>query len=355
VNPARAPRAEPLATRLVRVDPRAARVTHAWFRDLPRLLHAGDLLVVNDAATLPASLPARGPRGEPLELRLTGPAERDRFTAVLLGAGDWRLRTEDRPAPPRLAEGDVLTVGGDLGARVTRVGPESPRLVELAFDRDGAPLWSALYRHGRPVQYSYLERPLALWDVQTAYAARPWAAEPPSAGRPLTWGLLDALRGAGVKTAAVTHAAGLSSSGDPALDALLPLPERYEVPPETAAAVRRARAVGGRVLAVGTTVVRALESAAAGHGPSGPGAGVTSLRIGPAYTPRAVDGVLTGLHEPGSSHFELLTAFAAAPLLERAHRAAEAEGYLAHEFGDSMLVLASARRAAVSPAPARCG
>jgi S-adenosylmethionine:tRNA ribosyltransferase-isomerase len=220
--------------------------------------------------------------------------------------------------------------------------------VEIAFDRDGAAFWTALYRHGRPVQYSYLERPLALGDVQTAYAVRPWAAETPSAGRPLTWGLLAALRAAGVRTAAVTHAAGLSSTGDPAIDALLPLPERYEVPPGTAAAVRRARSLGGRVVAVGTTAVRALESAVDGRGRARAARGLTRLVIGAGFTPRVVDGVLTGLHEPGSSHFALLLAFAPASLLETAFRAAESEGYLAHEFGDSLLVLDGA----VNPPPA---
>jgi S-adenosylmethionine:tRNA ribosyltransferase-isomerase len=349
MNAATAARPEPLANRLLRVDPRARRFSHAQVRDLPRLLRAGDLLVVNDAATLPASLQARGPRGDPLELRLTGPAEGGRFTALLLGAGDWRRRTEDRPPPVRLDEGDVVTIGGDLRARVARVRPESPRLVEIVFAAEGAPLWSALYRHGRPVQYSYLERPLELWDVQTAYATRPWAVEAPSAGRPLTWALLVALRSKGVRTAAVTHAAGLSSTGDPALDARLPLPERFEVPPETTAAVRRARGLGGRVVAVGTTAVRALEAAAAG-GALRAGGGVTDLVIGAAYRPRVVDGILSGLHEPGSSHFALLTAFAPATLLESAFRAGEGRGYLAHEFGDSMLVLAGGRE---SPPAAR--
>jgi S-adenosylmethionine:tRNA ribosyltransferase-isomerase len=345
VNAARAPRADPLATRLLCLDPRDGSLAHAAVRDLPSRLRAGDLLVVNDAATLPASLAARGPTGQPLELRLTGPGEAGRFTAAVLGEGDWRWPTEHRPAPPPLVEGEVVTIGGDLRARVTRVRHESPRLVEIAFDRDGAALWSALYRHGRPVQYSYLERPLALWEVQTAYAVRPWAAETPSAGRPLTWGLLTALRAAGVRTAAVTHAAGLSSTGDPAIDALLPLPERYEVPPETASAVRRTRALGGRVVAVGTTVVRALESAAVRRAPS---SGLTRLVIDSAFVPRWVDGILTGLHEPGSSHFALLSAFAPAALLETAFRVAEAEGYLAHEFGDSLLVLPGP----VTPRPA---
>jgi S-adenosylmethionine:tRNA ribosyltransferase-isomerase len=235
--------------------------------------------------------------------------------------------------------GEVLVAGPDLRARVARVSTESPRLVEIVFETTRTPFWSALYGHGRPVQYAYLDRPLELWDVQTAYATRPWAAETPSAGRPLTWDLLAALRAAGVRTATVTHAAGLSSTGDPVLDARLPFPERYEVPAETAAAVRRARALGGRVVGVGTTVVRALESAVDADGGAIGAAGITDLIIDASHRPRVVDGVFTGLHEPGSSHFALLTAFASPDRLDAAWRCADEAGYLAHEFGDCMLVL----------------
>jgi S-adenosylmethionine:tRNA ribosyltransferase-isomerase len=227
-----------------------------------------------------------------------------------------------------------------LRARVVGVSDVSPRLVRLRFDRDGDELWSALYRRGRPVQYSYVRAPLALWHVQTAYASRPWAAEAPSAGRPLTWRVLIEARRRGVALAALTHAAGLSSTGDPGLDAALPLPEAFDIPAGTVAAVARARSDGGRVVAVGTTVVRALEGAAeAGGGWLPAGEGRTSLRIDGHFRPRAVDGLLTGVHQPGESHFDLLKAFAPEPLLRRALAHAEDEGYLAHEFGDSCLIL----------------
>jgi S-adenosylmethionine:tRNA ribosyltransferase-isomerase len=334
---AASPRPASVPTRLLHLDPRGGQLAHGTIADLPARLRAGDLLVVNDVATLPASLFGLGPGGEGVELRLTGPEQDGRWTVVLFGEGDWRARTEDRPAPAAPRPGQVITIAPDLRARVVRLRPESSRLVDVVFEHDG-PLWTALYRHGRPVQYSYLPRPLELGEVQTAYAGRPWAVEPPSAGRPLTTELLARLRAAGVRTAAVTHAAGLSATGDPALDARLPLPERFEVTEKTAAAVRRARAFGGRVVAVGTTVVRALESAAAGGTPR-PASGVTDLIIGDGYEPRVVDGVLTGMHEPGSSHFALLTAFARPTLLAEAFRTAETAGYLAHEFGDALLVL----------------
>jgi len=341
---ATAPRPRPLEERLLRIDPRRGVFENRRLVELPELLQRGDLLVVNDAATLPASIHGKTTAGAAIEVRLLGRRE-DVWTAVLFGAGDWRLRTEDRPAPVVLRPGDGIRFGEDLGATVRTVSELSPRLVDLAFDRDGAAFWQALYRHGRPIQYSYLQAPLQLWDVQTPYGARPWAFEPPSAGKPLTWGLLESLRRRGVALARITHAAGLSSTGDADLDARLPLDERFEVPAETVAAVGRAREARGRVVAVGTTVVRALESAAAPTATLKPASGVTRLRLGPGYTPRVVDGLLTGLHEPDTSHFALLGAFAPMPLVRAAHRHAEDEGYLCHEFGDSCLLLGDVRGA----------
>ncbi len=335
------PRETPDHGRLLHVDPARGTLEDLRLDDLPGLLRPGDLLVVNDAATLPASLQGEAPGGEPIEIRLAarGLAETE-WTAMLFGRGDWRMRTEDRPAPPLLAPGAAIRFGGDLAAKVVSVSTVSPRLVELRFDRAGAALWQALYRHGRPVQYSYVDGPLPLWHVQTAYGARPWAVEPPSAGRPLTWRLLAEVARRGVAVAWITHAAGLSSTGDPGVDALLPLPERYDIPQATVEAVEAAQQSGGRVVAVGTTVVRALEGAAATHdGRLQATSGVTNLRIGPGFAPRVVSGLLTGIHETDTSHFTLLEAFAPEDLLVTAARHAEEAGYLAHEFGDASLIL----------------
>lgn len=183
-----------------------------------------------------------------------------------------------------------------------------------------------------------LGAPLALWSVQTAFAARPWAAEMPSAGRPLSWSTLLELRRRGVEIAALTHAAGLSQVGDPALDALLPLPERYDLPASTVAAIAHTHARGGRVIAAGTTVVRALEGCFAEQGALRPGHGETSLLLHAGFVPRVVDGLLTGMHDPSESHFHLLRAFASEPVLLAAWRHASAAGYLQHEFGDATLL-----------------
>lgn len=338
MTPASWPREEPLEERLLLIDPRTGVLADRRIDDLPLLLAPGDLLVVNDAATLPASLHGHSAAGAPIELRLAGPAdERDEWAAVVFGDGDHRTPTEHRPAPPPLAPGDAIDLGEDLRASVASVAPLSPRLVRIRFDRAGASLWQALYRRGRPVQYAYVRAPLRLWHVQTGYASRPWAVEPPSAGRPLRWSLLARLRARGVELASVTHAAGLSSTGDPAIDRALPLPERYDVPAATVRAVEATRARGGRVVAVGTSVVRALETVAAGA----PLAGITHLRIGPEHQLRALDAILTGMHEPGSSHHDLMHAFAPAALLEAAHTHAVRHDYLAHEFGDSTLIYRS--------------
>ncbi len=340
MNAATGPRPDRARTRLLHVDPESGLLADHDVAALPRLLRPRDVVVVNDAATVPASLAGRTSGGLAVEVRLAGEDEDGTWTAVLFGAGDWRQRTEDRPAPPLVPAGETLAFGPALSARVASVSSLSPRLVALRFREEGAALWAGLYRLGRPVQYAYARGDLDLWDVQTAYASRPWAVEMPSAGRPLTAPVLASLRRAGVAVAWLTHAAGLSSTGDPALDAALPLPERFHIPDATVEAVARARGGGGRVVAVGTSVVRALEgSAEASGGAPAPGGGRTALRIAPGFHPAVVAGLLTGMHAPGESHFELLRALAPDALLHEALAHAEAAGYLGHEFGDEMLVL----------------
>lgn len=320
------------AVRLVVVDAGAPRLES--FAALPQLLRGGDLVVVNDAATLPGSLPGRTASGEGFELRLSGPVDAGRLFGVLLGPGDHRTRTEHRAAPPRVAEGDRVTIAG-MAATVARA---AGRRVELVVRSDGDALWQALYAAGAPVQYAHRTDRLPLWSVQTAYAGRPWAAEMPSAGRPLLWETLLGLRRAGIAVASLTHAAGLSSTGDDALDRALPWPERYEIPRRTIEAVAETRAHGGRVIAIGTTVVRALE-AAANSGDLHPGSGTATLRLDAGYRPRVVSGLVSGLHVPGESHFELLSAFAPVDRLRRAIAFAAQHGLSSHELGDACLIV----------------
>jgi S-adenosylmethionine:tRNA ribosyltransferase-isomerase len=324
--------------RLLAIDARARRFREHPMRELPALLAPGDLLVVNDAATLPASFRGQDGAGRAVEARLLAKVGASTFRAALLGAGDWRTRTEDRPAPPPVALWQRLTFGA-LGATIVGRSAISPRLVTLAFDAAGSDLWAALYRHGEPVQYAHLALELPLWAVQNVYASRPEAFEMASAGRPLSWEILLGARRRGVRLVALTHAAGLSATGDPAIDGALPLPERYDLPARTVALVGQTRRAGGRVVAVGTTVVRALEGAASSPAGLRAGPGETDLRIDPAFRPRVVDGILSGMHGPGESHFDLLGAFAPRALLDAAWAHAAAAGFKSHELGDATLIL----------------
>ncbi len=308
--------------------------------DLKDELAAGDLVVVNDAATVPGSL--HGTFGaQAIELRLLSNVDDLSWRAVLFGAGDWHTRTEHRAAPPLVDAGDTLsfsTPRTPLEARVVDVDPLSQRLLTVRFAGAVDDVWAGIYGVGRPVQYAHVERDLELWHTQTAYAGRPWAVELPSAGRPLRWPLLQALRDKGVDVVTLTHAAGLSATGDAAIDAALPFPERYEIPQSTVDAIAKAKARGGRVVAVGTTVVRALEGCVADHGAIRAGAGVTGYKLSPHTVPVVVDALFTGMHEATSSHHQLLQAFAGHDVLELAYARARAAGFLEHEFGDSCLL-----------------
>ncbi|HEY3498645.1 MAG TPA: S-adenosylmethionine:tRNA ribosyltransferase-isomerase [Polyangiaceae bacterium] len=331
---ARAPRRS-AEHRLLHLDPLAGTWHDRPFAALPEAFRYGDLLVVNDAATLPSSLRLTSHEGE---LRLVGRDGERRFRAVVFGPGDFRTPTELRGEAPPLGEGDRVR-SGSLEAAVVAVDPDAPRLVGLEFALGGAELLAALYREGRVIQYAYVEQPLELWDVQNRFAGRPWAFEPPSAGLPLTFGLLESLRARGVRIAWLSHAAGISSTGSAALDRRLPFPERYEIPAATIEALASAREHGARVVAVGTTVVRALEDSALLHGFPRAGPGEARLILGPGFRPRVVNGILTGMHEPSTSHYSLLEAFAPRRQLERATAAAGRLDYLQHEFGDSLLIL----------------
>lgn len=336
------PTQRPDDARLLVVDADGG-VSHRARAELASVLRAGDLVVANDAATIPASLRGVHERtGSEIEVRLAARRAVDardpsRFRVVLFGAGDYHTRTEDRPLPPRVEIGDRLTLaGGTLLATIT--SRDHARLVDVRFDGSAAHVWEAIARHGRPIQYAHVPTPLRLWDVWTPIAGPPVALEPPSAGFVLDFRTLAALHARGIAVHTLTHAAGLSSTGDAALDAMFPLDEPYEIPAATAVAVLRAKREGRRVIAIGTTVVRALESSAREHGRVRPGPGIATLRLGPATDLRVVDAIVSGTHERGTSHHDLLAAFTDEATLARADDALDAHAYRTHEFGDSCLV-----------------
>jgi S-adenosylmethionine:tRNA ribosyltransferase-isomerase len=331
----------PADARLLVVDASGA-ITHHHRADFPTLIEAGDLLIANDASTVPASLfGVHVKTCEPIEVRLAGRRSllpRDtRFTAVVFGAGDFHTPTEHRPLPPVLRAGDLLQLGPLRAMVVDVLG--HPRLIEIEFQHSIEEMWAGLARHGRPIQYAYLPEPLAIWDTWTQIASLPVAFEAPSAGFMLDWRIIDAIRARGARFATITHAAGISSTGDPDLDARLPLDEPYFIPASTASLIEETRRHGGRIIAIGTTVVRALESAATRDGHVRCGMGMATLRVSDRTRLRVVDALVTGQHESGTSHYELLRAFQDEDVLGRAIVEASARDYRTHEFGDSMFIV----------------
>jgi S-adenosylmethionine:tRNA ribosyltransferase-isomerase len=303
-------------------------LVHDSFRGLPDHLRAGDLLVVNTSATLPAALPATRADGTAVDLHLSTPvphAPADRWVVELRRAG---ARFRAAGAGERLA----LPAGGSVELLASYLSPG--RLWVAALDLP-VPLLRYLAEHGRPIAYGHLARPRPLRDLQTVFADEPGSAEMPSAGRPFTPRLLDELKARGVEVAPLVLHTGVASleRGE------RPYPERYRVPPATAIRVNAHRAAGGRVIAVGTTVVRALETVAAPDGRVEAGAGWTGLMITPERGVRAIDGLITGWHEPDASHLLMLEAVGGRALIERSYDAALSSGYHWHEFGDSHLIL----------------
>jgi S-adenosylmethionine:tRNA ribosyltransferase-isomerase len=304
-------------------------ISHHTFRDLPDLIDPGDVLVVNVSATIPAAIPAKRANGSRVRVHFA--------TRAPHLEDDWRvveIRSADGRRPARLPAGERLALRG--GARLELVAPyaSGQRLMlakfccELLVD-------DYLDRHGEPIRYGHVRKPWPLDAYQNVYATSPGSAEMPSAGRPFTRELLSRLVGRDVVITPITLHAGVSSpeSHEP------PFPEWFEVPERTAHTICRARHRGGKVIAVGTTVVRALESAATADGCNCARSGWTGLVITPECGVRTVDGMITGWHEPEASHLQMLEAIAGPALLERSYAAALEHGYLWHEFGDSHLIL----------------
>jgi S-adenosylmethionine:tRNA ribosyltransferase-isomerase len=317
------------AVRLLVARKSDGEIGHHTFAGLPDLLDPGDVLVVNVSATIPAAISAR--RANRTRVRVHFATRAPHLE------DDWRvveIRSADGRRPARLPAGEQLELRG--GARLELVAPyaSGQRLMlarfccELLVDE-------YLERHGDPIRYGHIDKAWPLEAYQNVYAISPGSAEMPSAGRPFTRELLSRLVGREVVIAPITLHAGVSSpeSHEP------PFPEWFEVPARTARLLCDARERGHRVIAVGTTVVRALESAATADGCACARSGWTGLVVTPECGVRTVDGMITGWHEPEASHLQMLEAVAGPELLRRSYDAALAHGYLWHEFGDSHLIL----------------
>ncbi|MGC0421461.1 S-adenosylmethionine:tRNA ribosyltransferase-isomerase [Embleya sp. AB8] len=306
------------------------RVEHTVFRDLGRHLGLGDLLVVNTSATLPAAVDGYRADGSPVTVHF----------ATRLDEETWVLELRHADGTPGPVEGvrrfEAVRFPGTGCGMALLLDPypqeHTPqRLWKARITVPQARVETFLAERGRPISYAYVPERWPLTAYQTVFARDEGSAEMPSAGRPFTTELVVDLITRGVTIAPVVLHTGVSSQevGEP------PLREWFSVPEHTATLVRQAR----RVIAVGTTVTRALESAVGADGRIGPARGWTELLLGPDRPARVVDGLISGLHAPEATHLLLLEAVVGAAAVRRAYAAARAEDYLWHEFGDSSLLL----------------
>jgi S-adenosylmethionine:tRNA ribosyltransferase-isomerase len=306
-------------------------VQHRRFADLGDALDAGDLLVVNSSAVVPAALDARGTDGSELRLHLSTEQPGGFWVVEPRGAAGPGTERYVGTPPAHL----VLPGGGR--AELLAPYPAGSGPVRLWLARIDVPgeLLGYLRAHGQPIRYAHADAAWPIDAYQSVFSRDPGSAEMPSAARPFTEALVTDLVTRGIVMAPITLHTGVSSqeAGEP------PYAERYEVPPATASLVNATHAGGRRVIAVGTTVVRALETTADEAGRSHPGRGWTELVVTPERGVRVVDGLVTGWHEPESSHLAMLEAIAGRALLDASYAAAVAEGYRWHEFGDSHLIL----------------
>jgi len=303
-------------------------ITHDHFRSMPSYLREGDALVINVSATLPAALPAVAADGTELLVHLSS----------LLPGGLWavEVRTPDGfgSGPGPELEPQTLTLLNDGRVALLSRHPRVRRLWLSSLEIPTA-LEDYLDIRGRPIRYRYAEGDWPLSAYQTVYATEPGSAEMPSAGRPFTPEILISIIAGGVAVLPLTLHSGVASMED----GEEPIEERYRVPAATAHTINALRQAGGRVVAVGTSTVRALETVADKNGAIHPGSGYTDLIIGPDRPTRIVDALLTGWHEPRASHLMLVESIGGHPLLAEMYSRAVIAGYAWHEFGDSSLIL----------------
>jgi len=316
------------AVRMLVADRKDGSLVDTTFSELPRMLDEGDLVVINTSGTLAAEIPGTDSRGRDIDVHLSTQLPADLWTV--------ELRRSGQPVFDAIA-GQSIDI--PAGGRVVLLAPyaEHPAGVRLWVAKVDVPerLHTYLAGHGRPIRYGYVQGSWPISAYQNVYVTEPGSAEMPSAGRPFTAEMLTRLVAAGIGVSPIVLHTGVASleASEP------PYPEYYRVPASTASRINQTRYDGGRVVAVGTTVVRALETVVDEHGSVHPGNGWTDTIVTPDRTVRALDGLLTGWHEPEASHLAMLEAVAGRELLERSYALALERRYLWHEFGDVHLVL----------------
>ncbi len=309
--------------KLMVLERRTGNCKHTEFHQLPDFLNKGDVLVLNNSRTIPAVL--KGYQGNrELEIRLSRKVSENKWDALILG--DF------------YEAGQCLSFSQGVTAKMVGAGSEAP-LVRLEFNKIAGDFFDFLYKEGEPIRYEYIDTPWSLDCYQTVYGSVPGSVEMPSAGRAFSWNLLTKLKEKGVEIVFLQLHAGLSYYGNDQWPNPKHHPEEYHLPNETVETILNAKNNGNRVIAVGTTVVRALETVMGEHGKLKAVSGITKLYISKETPLKIVDGLVTGLHEPEASHLDLLTALISEGKLFRAYQAALLKNYQWHEFGDMNLIL----------------
>lgn len=312
--------------KLLVLNRETGKAEHSVFYELDQYIQPGDVVILNNSRTIPAELTGLDTKQQKVVIRL----------AQRINEGSWKALI----VQPRLLQvGDRFRFGEHIEAVISSAAVDQP-LVTLQFSICCEELWDVVYRHGQPIRYEYIHDPWELDYYQTVFATVPGSVEMPSAGRAFSWELIQKLRKKQVQIGFIQLHTGLSYYED---DQWVSIPsnhyEDYVIPESTVQLIQQAKKTGGRVIAVGTTVVRALESVYDRYQQVKAVQEQTNLYITSGFKLQVVDGLITGLHEPEASHLDLLSAFVSPQLLQSSYLEAIRAGYLWHEFGDMNLII----------------
>lgn len=319
---------------LMIIDRQSGNRSHSTFNHLMEFLQYGDMLIFNSSRTLPASLKTINNKKHRIsEVRLAEHLPDDSWLVLMLDDNNNRHYAGIRA-------GLKLEFNADLTATIEKRDVRNPKLWKIRFSLRGAELINIFYQIGQPIHYGYISAPLPLEYYLTVFAKDPGSSEMPSAGRAFTWKMLFDLKNKGIDTSFITLHTGLSSYMDEDINNnRIVAEEEYFISESTSAKIRITRSKGGRIIAVGTTVVRALESSAVIFGKVTAGHAYTSLRITSEHNLKVADGLITGFHEPEASHLDLISAFLTPAQIRKSYEEAISKKYLWHEFGDLCLIL----------------
>ncbi|MCE7735153.1 MAG: S-adenosylmethionine:tRNA ribosyltransferase-isomerase [Candidatus Heimdallarchaeota archaeon] len=334
-------------TKLLVINNKLKEVKSDSLDNIEAYFDEGDVIVINQSGTIPGSMQGKVMRtNEDIEIRLAGWVGTDftcgyNWKAITFAGGDWRQKTEDRKDINNLFKGDIITFQNGLFMTVKEIFVKPGKFIQIEFQTDisSEELWNKIYEIGTPIQYSYLEDQLAIWDQQTLFSGPPLSLEPPSASFQFSWSLINKLIRKGVIIVPISHSAGISSTGNTEVDSYLPLPEIYEVNKKSADSIQNAKMEGKKIIALGTSVVRALEAIASkNEGKIVPSKDITNFVIHQNYQTQVVTGIISGMHIPEESHMQIMLAFTTDDLLLDGYNLAVEDEYHWHEYGDLTLV-----------------